>query len=321
MFRCAEFLFFLSGSNQVWGKMIFLDENTSWWCIDGKLMHTEDGWKTREIQKISDSGARVCNIFFSRYEKGLALDENFMLYRSCDGGKTWKPDENFKNRHITDFYFIDENNGWIASMEDYGPVMFITDDGGTTWKEANVENYLQNLTGITEFQFVDKNNGWLIGNYKHESSSGSFVYHTGDGGISWERQEKSFISLYSVYFIDKNNGWTAGEGGTVLYTEDGGINWEKQSICEYGLFDVYFTDENNGWTAGNNGTVYHTDNGIDWTSVDLLPFQYTQAFSVYFKDSKTGWIEYWSHGSYYITGTKDGGATWEDITELPYQGN
>jgi len=65
--------------------------------------------------------------------------------------------------------------------------------------------------------------------------------------------------------------------------------------------------------------VYHTENGIDWTSVDALPFRYTEAFGIYFEDLKTGWIEYRCQGCYYITGTKDGGKMWNDIIELPYQ--
>lgn len=313
------FLFLLSGKNYVSGKMIFIDENIAWWCIEGKLINTVDGWKSQEIKKTSENRYMyVYDISFPECEKGWALGENFGMYRTFDGGNTWEPDETLKNRYITSFYFMDKNNGWILSLEDYVRTLLITDDGGVTWNEANIENYLQNADEITDLQFVDKNNGWLICKYEYDGLSGSFIYHTEDGGITWERQEKTFITLNSLCFLNENGGWAVGEQGTLLHTKDGGINWEKKNICEYGLFDVYFIDKDNGWAVGNNGVVYHTVNGSDWNSVDALPFRYTRAMSVYFKDLKTGWIENWSHGDYYITGTKDGGETWSDVTVLEY---
>jgi photosystem II stability/assembly factor-like uncharacterized protein len=91
-------------------------------------------------------------------------------------------------------------------------------------------------------QFVDANEGWAVGDE-------GVVWHTIDGGKSWERQVTGVrASLRGIHFLNPYTGWIAGRvelpggrsEGVVLATNSGGEGSEKQRI---------------GWQRGLQGTV------------------------------------------------------------------
>jgi len=66
-------------------------------------------------------------------------------------------------------------------------------------------------------------NVWVVG------SPGTIVFHSGDGGTTWERfATGQSVPLNDVHFIDALQGWAVGELGTILATKDGGKMWKAQ---------------------------------------------------------------------------------------------
>jgi photosystem II stability/assembly factor-like uncharacterized protein len=155
--------------------------------------------------------------------------------------------------------------------------------------------YANELDGV---DFVDAENGWAVGD-------AGVIYHTSDGGQSWNLQnwqysDDMFCMLNDVNFIDQNNGWAVGhipvgqtEQAVIIHTSNGGDSWQMQStFSEYQEFSaVQFLDSNNGWVTvsyPNNQTILHSTNGgITW-SIALSGGGGNNLFDIDFVDPNNG---------------------------------
>ena len=60
---------------------------------------------------------------------------------------------------------------------------------------------------LADVQFVDRSTGWAV-------SDRGAIWHTADGGNTWQRQESPVsCRLNAVFFLDRQQGWAV--GGTV----------------------------------------------------------------------------------------------------------
>src|SRR5437764_13064828 len=109
-------------------------------------------------------------------------------------------------------------------------------------------------------QFVDRHEGWCVGDE-------GVVWHTIDGGKSWERQPTGVrASLRSLHFVNPYVGWAAGReelpngagsAGVLLYTKDGGLKWQRVLINALpGLNVVRFIDGQTGYLAGDGSAAH-----------------------------------------------------------------
>jgi photosystem II stability/assembly factor-like uncharacterized protein len=113
--------------------------------------------------------------------------------------------------------------------------------------------------------FLTVEEGWVVGQLGK-------IFHTTDGGKSWEEQVTGTnLLLTAVDFLDRTHGWAVGERGAILHTEDGGRIWKpQQSGVLYPLFDVQFVDQDTGWAVGHWGTILYTkDEGKHWSERSL----------------------------------------------------
>jgi len=150
---------------------------------------------------------------------------------------------------------------------------------------------------------VDSEKIWGVGSF-------AGIYHSSDGGESWETQKSGvndLTQLCKVEFVDDQHGWTVGSFGTIIHTADGGKTWTVQnSKTDNLLLNVDFVDTQHGWIVGEGSTLLRTkDGGANWEiEYDARGPVYN---SVCFIDKQTGWIV----GDYgTILHTTDGGESW-----------
>src|SRR5947209_2158282 len=125
-------------------------------------------------------------------------------------------------------------------------------------------------------QLVDRHEGWAVGDE-------GVVWHTIDGGQTWERQATGVrASLRSLFFLNPYVGWVVGReelpdgssSGVVLYTKDGGLSFKRlMANAVPGLGGVRFSDPKTGYLLGDGsdqvptGLLQTKDGGRTWQVV------------------------------------------------------
>jgi len=132
----------------------------------------------------------------------------------------------------------DTNIVCSTSMPEKGWGTMVTQDNG---KYSYEEKLYNDGTNIYSIAFTDPKNGWAVGVMEKYSIHSGVVFHTEDGGKSWNLQFLSGteMKLNSVGFSDPKNGWTNGVRTvgnatfeTMLVTNDGGDTWKVQNLVQ-----------------------------------------------------------------------------------------
>lgn len=197
---------------------------------------------------------------------------------------------------LTQFYFVDENNGWGFSETQ----ILRTNDGGVTW--YNVSPNVDAQFGYSSFLLPDALTAWFIVP-SNDYTTGT-IYQTYDGGLMWNSIAVPFAAA-SMQMIDEENGFAlaalgagAGSEAVALFkTSDAGHTWTRVFINDPTVdgsnnslplggqkSGFTFLDESRGWVGGsipmdNYIYLYQTvDGGATWSEVHLaLPAGYESA--------------------------------------------
>ena len=178
------------------------------------------------------------------------------------------------------------------------------------WINVDVSFNLPGDYDMSSGTFTDRNNGWFA-----EYSNGR-IWHTSDGGLTWEIQnDSSKVWMRDILFVDSLHGWATGaykytEVGFMLRTVNGGESWEEISTLFVG--GIYFFSTTNGFACFDS--IYRTvDGGITWQAQTIEPQRLYGIRDIFFIDPKYGWAV-GSSGVANDVGailhTTDGGNTW-----------
>ncbi|WP_396634128.1 hypothetical protein [Maribacter sp. R86514] len=278
-----------------------------------------------------------------------SLNGGYGVYKSLDGGKTWKSMGLEKTRHIHRIK-IDPMNpntvyvGAIGSPWGEHPErgVFKTTDGGETWEKVL---FVNNKTGVADLIMDPTNPNKLIAamwEHKREpwffnsGGSGSGLYITHDGGKNWKK-------------LSEEDGLPAGDLGRIgvaiapgkpdviyalveakknaLYkSEDGGFKWKKiNDKNDIGNRPFYYSEiyvdpenENRVFSVFTYVNVSQ-DGGKNFTQ--LMPAY--RADNGVHPDHHAFWIHP-ENGQFMMDGndgglniSKDGGKTWRFVGNLP----
>ena len=206
----------------------------------------------------------------------LISDTSNILWRTTDNGNSWKIVLKSSSL-IEEPSFINSETGFVISDN----ILKKTKDGGNSW--ISVQKINQDFKKLF---FLNENMGWAVGSiFTSESGTEGKIWHTMDGGLSWEEQKivdrQNLIksrgnrwNLKDIYFLNENIGWAAGKG-VLLYTKDGGKNW-KSDIGIKGDFEkVKFINSQIGLAIEKipELSIFTSDGGKTWKSRKFPPIQ------------------------------------------------
>ncbi len=265
----------------------------------------QSGWS---FNKSGGSGDLV-TVFFTTSERGFVAGDDGYLAFTSNGGKTWSKQSVDTKETINEIYFRNKDNGYVVA----GKKMFLTDDGGSTWREIKIydpRDFKNTTPEFLSIRFADKKRGLIVGSLlnKDDNVVDSLVMRTDDGGETWQRiAVPSKRELFHLDFINSSRGWIVGDKGMIMVTYDGGINWQIQNTgTDKALYNVDFRDENEGFAVGGKGIILRTENGGETWETIKTSFPNT-FLRVDFADDKNGWIV--GYGGT-ILRSADKGKTW-----------
>jgi len=215
--------------------------------FDGKLLSSSDQGKTWLFRQLD----------YAPYKAIVANRSDHLLLAggiSFESGFTEQMDQggnhltsNVYNYELNDMVLLADGTGYISG---YGAMMKTKDDGAH-WQ-------LQDLTkdNFTAVDVQQANNVWTCG-------YGGSIYHSGNGGDSWELKRngndltKPRYHLQDILFTDAINGYAVGENGLVIYTDDAGDHWsELDRFTSETLYNIVRCPNGDLLVCGNGGSLY-----------------------------------------------------------------
>ncbi len=257
------------------------------------------------------------------------------VYKSLDGGKTWKNVGLKDTRHIGAVIVDprDSNTVFVAALgHAYGPNeergVFRTIDGGATWTKVLYQN---NKTGAIGVVFDPNNSNTLFASlwevYRtpwslNSGGDGSGLYKSVNGGSTWTHLEGHGLPTgimgrigISVSGADSNRVYAMIEnkdGGGLYRSDDGGENWTR--VNEEGrfrqrawYFSHIFADPKSADTVYmlNTGLFRSTDAG---KTFNLLPAPHGDHHGLWLDPDNPQRMINGNDGG--ATISVDGGTTW-----------
>lgn len=248
------------------------------------------------------------------------------VYKSTDGGKTWK-NMGLEDTHHIGRIVIHPKNPDIVYVAACGHLfsfnqergLFKSEDGGTTWKKSL---YINEKVGVTDVIINPSNPDILYAasyerlrlpwHFKH-GGPGSGIYKTTDGGETWDRLENDLPS------------GDIGRIGLDIYLRNPDIvyAWVENANMRPPTEEEIKADRNRGrepWDRPLGGEVYRTDNaGKSWRKmnseaddvVGKLPHMFGQIRIDPNNDKRIFCL------GVSVANSFDGGLTWKDLNWPP----
>lgn len=268
------------------------------------ILSTEDGgltWTEQNVDPYAEdcyqcakAGVYLRQVQFADENNGWAVGRFRTIYKTTDGGRTWRLlSNNWRfttidgtcttpggatlprmGGHLFGLSVnpADPNDLFVAGgcCAPCNPEAIIahTTDGGLTWDlrtsvvwDARVENRItasdRLLPEVERFHAFQ-----MIGNVGWAAGRGGVLMRTEDRGATWTRVPTgTSLTINNLFFINQEKGWLAGWMGTLLETGDGGKSWQRVSAgTRNDLFGIHFVNDQQGWISGSGDLILATGN-------------------------------------------------------------
>jgi photosystem II stability/assembly factor-like uncharacterized protein len=191
---------------------------------------------------------------------------------------------------LRSLHMLDVSTGWALSEH----TVLRTTDGGVHWKNVTPPN-----TKLTQNSIADFSTASIASIATPQANAATTqVWHTADGGQTWQQAAIQMPFPRQISFIDSQHGWIlaavrppggAAESVSVFRTTDGGKTWMNVATALFADTDpagrlpyggqksgMRFLNALTGWVTGtvslpNLGWLYVThDGGSTWHQQSLL---------------------------------------------------
>jgi photosystem II stability/assembly factor-like uncharacterized protein len=258
----------------------------------GIILRSVNGGENFEI--ISNSFNKPINsMWFIDSNKGFAVDNDVIIYKTTDGGFTWN---GFYpavyplsvNRNLRSIMFVNDSTGFVCGGKNFGNgLIYKTTNGGATWTFTEFSHELrgiwfnEGLQGTTcgygtMMQSNDGGQSWDLqtgfneyftglkkdpeGNLWACTFSGD-MYSGGKNGDNWYKMNdhSDLPSGFRLNCIDAKAGVIvgAGPGGSLIVSKDNGAQWSVySSFNENTIYDIKLLSSKSAIACGKNGSLY-----------------------------------------------------------------
>jgi len=231
----------------------------------GVVLFTENGGETWQ-RLAADKLPQLYHVQFFDLQHGIAVGETRPeqptgVFVTQDGGETWNPISGKRQSGWRAADFIDVETGALAGQQGMtsvvgggglqptragqlglqglrdidlardgrgwlvgeGALLRRTNNAGLVWQSPPVP-LPEGLSDFFDFRAVASfgDHVWVAG------SPGSAVWHSDDGGQSWNKQITGHtVPINRLRFTNERDGWAVGTMGSILATNDGGQRWQN----------------------------------------------------------------------------------------------
>ncbi len=269
------------------------------------------------------------------------------IYRTEDGGTTWKEQLNKPGTFVRTIGMVDAKRGFMGNVgTDYYPgvtdttPLYETRDGGVTWTPVPASRIngpvVKGLCAIDILKKPSIYQGTLqdrtIIHAAGRVGGPGFVMRSIDGGEAWKVIDLNHLvgPILDIKFFDENVGFVFAatsadvekSNALILQTRDGGVTWNKvyQSNRPFELtWKASFPTRDVGYVTiqsynpdkavSKRVVAKTTDGGNSWREIDLVDDFAVREFGIAFATEKLGWVGTTTSGFQ----TTDGGATWTRV--------
>ncbi|HEY8561189.1 MAG TPA: YCF48-related protein [Pyrinomonadaceae bacterium] len=302
----AVFLFFMLftiSHGQTWQKqnidtkaslrgLAVVDRNVVWASgTGGTVLRTMDGGQNWSVIKVPDAEKldfRDVEAFDANtaYILSIGEGENSRIYKTIDGGKTWKLQ--FKNTNPKAFFdalaFWDKTNGMAMSDPVDGKYVLLKTTDGETWTISGNEKMANAKTGEAAFAASGtcllthgKQNVFLV-----SGGADARVFRSESRGETWTVSATPIVNgtpgsgIFSIAMRDAKNGVIVGGNyekpdeitNNLAFTIDGGKTWTLSKGLNGYRSGVAYIDKKTIIAVGASGSDLSTDGGKTWINLD-----------------------------------------------------
>lgn len=111
-------------------------------------------------------------------------------------------------------------------------------------------------TGLSDIFFINDDEGWI--------TSISDIYHTTDGGLTFEKQTLPFAGDFAeaIFMFDENEGYVGSSSGIIYHTINGGNEWTWFGFTGQWVLDISFPPNSaTGFCSGASGSFWEISPG------------------------------------------------------------
>jgi photosystem II stability/assembly factor-like uncharacterized protein len=284
------------------------------------------------------------DIIFVDRQTGFYGTGKGQLYRTDDGGRSWRLAWQHEGTFIRSLGFVDRSNGFLGNLgaglggvTDTAP-LYRTTDGGTTWEPVHLDQPIAGICSIdilkTRAIFEGELRDRIIIHAAGRANGPAQMLRSEDGGKSWKTIDLStragmildvkFLDAYTGFVFAATSSDVAQSHALILRTSDGGKNWNEvyrstrlSEIIWKASFPTnrigYATIQSDDDQSTQQRVAKTTDGGKHWQELPLVVDHAAQEFGVGFVDGSHGWVGTGAGGFE----TRDGGKTWSSSPLAP----
>ncbi|HEV8071047.1 MAG TPA: YCF48-related protein [Planctomycetaceae bacterium] len=213
--------------------------------------------------------ANLHDVCFLGRSDGWCVGDHGAVWRTEDGGRTWKPLPCPVDCALRSVCFVTDRIGWVAGGSTTAftrvgaGVVLGTRDGGKTW--VSLARGSRPLPQLHYVRFFSPSTGVVVGEPTPDFPSG--VITTSDGSKTWQSVDGGRHDGWrAADFLAPTLGAVAGLEGESARVDGGRVmDLRAGRFGLRGLYDVKLSRDDSGWMVGDGALILRTHNrGVVW---------------------------------------------------------